>query len=114
MGTRRVIEVAYRCATSVQFEKFVDQRIGRTLGSNHSLCLYSREVRKGSPRKLGFRHWLFSKRFRPQCIPRGPEMLSLALNRTPLSPPTSAYRRATVLPTRSTPPPTTKALAPNV
>jgi hypothetical protein len=38
---------------------------------------------------------------------------ALALNRTPLSP-TSAYRRATVLPTRSTPPPTTKALAPNV
>ena len=44
MCTRRVIEVAYRCATSVQFEKSVDQRIGRMLGSGPSLCLYSREV----------------------------------------------------------------------
>ena len=54
MGTRRVIEVAYRCATSVQFENSVDQRIGRTLGSGPSLCLYSREVRKSSSRKPGF------------------------------------------------------------
>jgi hypothetical protein len=46
VGTRRVIEVAYRCATPVQFEKSVDQRIGRTLGSGPSLCLYSREVRR--------------------------------------------------------------------
>ena len=58
MGTRRVIEVAYRCATSVQFEKSVDQRIGRTLGSGPSLCLYSREVRKSSSRKPGF--WCIS------------------------------------------------------
>jgi hypothetical protein len=61
VGTRRVIEVAYRCATSVQFEKSVDQRIGRTLGSGPSLCLYSREVRKSSSRKPGFRHWPFSE-----------------------------------------------------
>ena len=61
MGTRRVIEVAYRCATSVQFKKSVDQRIGRTLGSGPSLCLYSREVRKSSAWKPGFRHWPFSE-----------------------------------------------------
>ncbi len=61
MGTRRVIEVAYRCATSVQFEKSVDQRIGRTLGSGPSLCLYSREVRKSFSWKPGFRHWPFSE-----------------------------------------------------
>jgi hypothetical protein len=59
VGTRRVIRVAYRCATSVQFEKSVDQRIGRTLGSAPSLCLYSREVRKSFSWKPGFRHWLF-------------------------------------------------------
>ena len=61
MGTRRVIEVAYRYATSVQFEKSVDQRIGRTLGSAPSLCLYSREVRKSFSWKPGFRHWPFSE-----------------------------------------------------
>ena len=61
MGTRRVIEVAYRCATSVQFEKSVDQRIGRTLGSGPSLCLYSREVRKSFSWKPGFRHWPLSE-----------------------------------------------------
>ena len=61
MGTRRVIEVAYRCATSAQFEKSVDQRIGRTLGSGPSLCLYSREVRKSFSWKPGFRHWPFSE-----------------------------------------------------
>ena len=61
MGTRRFIEVAYRCATSVQFEKSVDQRIGRTLGFAPSLCLYSREVRKSFSWKPGFRHWLFSE-----------------------------------------------------
>ena len=61
MGTRRVIEVAYRCATSVQFEKSVDQRIGRTLGSSPSLCLYSREVRTSFSWKPGFRHWPFSE-----------------------------------------------------
>jgi hypothetical protein len=61
VGTRRVIEVAYRYAISVQFEKSVDQRIGRTLGSNYSLCLYSREVRKSFSWKPGFRHWPFSE-----------------------------------------------------
>ena len=61
MGTRRVIRVAYRCATSVQFEKSVDQRIGRTLGSAPSLCLYSREVGKSFSWTPGFRHWLFSE-----------------------------------------------------
>ena len=72
MGTRRVIEVAYRCATSVQFEKSVDQRIGRTLGSGPSLCLYSREVRKSFAwnRASGTRR--SRNRSRPECIRRGP------------------------------------------
>ena len=72
MGTRRVIEVAYRCATSVQFEKSVDQRIGRTLGSGPSLCLYSREVRKSFSwnRASGTRR--SRNRSRLQCITRGP------------------------------------------
>jgi hypothetical protein len=95
--TRRVIEVAYQCATSAQFEKSVDQRIGRTLGSDPSLCLYSREVRKSSSRKPGFRHWPFSESQQARVHKkRARATVALALNRTPLSPPTSAYRRATV------------------
>ena len=72
MGTRRVIEVAYRCATSVQFEKSVDQRIGQTLGSGPSLCLYSREVRKSFSWKPASGTGRCRNRSRPECITRGP------------------------------------------
>ena len=115
MGTRRVIEVAYRYAISVQFEKSVDQRIGRTLGSGPSLCLYSREVRKSFSWKSGFRHLPYSESQQARVHnKRAKDSIPGPLSHTPLSPPTSAYRRVTALPTRSTPPPTTKVLAPNV
>ena len=45
---RANFEVAYQCATFAQFEKSVDQRIGRTLRFGPSLCLYPREVGKSS------------------------------------------------------------------
>ena len=94
MCTRRVIEVAYRCATSAQFEKFVDQRIGRTLGSGPSLCFYSREVRKSFLGNRASGTGRSRNRSRPESIREGQGYYALALNRTPLSS-TSAYRRAT-------------------